>query len=345
MPELVPEWAPQRLVQMCWPSQREYWGDQTDAAQQTHCQIISHISQYQAVLLIHAPDCAAQQIREQLKQTGAVLERVSLVAQVNNDIWCRDYGPLSTKTANGDVELLDFTFTGWGGKFPAELDNAATQKLAQQGCYGLSPTTHSLILEGGAIDYDGRGSLLTTRACLLNPNRNSSWNETDYEAFFQQHLGVKQILWLSQGYLAGDDTDSHVDMLARFAPSQDEDKQGVIIYQGCQQSDDPHYQPLQALASELAELKDSNGQAYQLVELPFPSAKFDADGERLPASYANFLITNQEVLVPAYGDTTDEIARQRIAACFPNRNTVSINCEALIHQYGSLHCATMQVAQ
>lgn len=342
MAQLLPEWAPQGSIQLCWPSQREYWGDQTEAAQATHCDIISHISQYQAVLLIHSPDCPSEAITQQLADAGAVLARITLVAQPNNDIWCRDYGPISAQADNGARELHDFVFTGWGGKFPAQQDNAASASLAQRGHYPYPLRSHQLILEGGAIDYDGNGSLLTTQACLLNPNRNANWNTADYETFFQQQLGIQQIHWLSQGYLAGDDTDSHVDMLARFAPSNDQG--GVIIYQGCQDPADEHYQALNALRDELETLRDCDGQAYQLVELPFPPAHYD-DGERLPASYANFLITNQEVLVPAYGGATDETARQRIARCFPNRTAVSINCTPLIHQYGSLHCATMQIAQ
>lgn len=342
MPELLPEWAPQRLIQLCWPSQREYWGQQIDAAQQTHCQIIRHISQYQKVLLIHCPSASSDSIKAQLSKAGANLARVALVAQENNDIWCRDYGPLSLSDGK-QAQLLDFVFTGWGNKFVADLDNAATQKLAKGGHYGLNVVSHQLILEGGAIDYDGNGSLLTTTACLLNPNRNASWNKRQYETFMATHMGVRQVHWLEQGYLAGDDTDSHVDMLARFAPAHG--NKNVIIYQACNQPEDEHYSALQALAAELANLKDINGNAYQLEALPFPKAHFDSNGERLPASYANFLITNQEVLVPAYGGSADEIARKAIAKHFPDRRTVSINCQSLIHQYGSLHCATMQIAQ
>lgn len=341
MPQLLPEWAPQRLIQLCWPSQREYWGEHTVAAQQTHSQIIRHISQYQAVLLICSPDAEPAKIQTALAEAGAKLDNITIVPQANNDIWCRDYGPLSV-TDNGNTRLLDFQFTGWGGKFPAQLDNAATQKLVTARAYALDAQSQALILEGGAIDYDGDGSLLTTTACLLNPNRNPDWSKADYESFMAEQMGIQRIHWLEQGYLAGDDTDSHVDMLARFAPPQD--GQGCIIYQGCELADDEHYSALQKLAEELAALRDINGQTYRLTALPFPVARYDADGDRLPASYANFLITNQEVLVPAYGCEADELARSLIAEHFPSRSTVSINCEALIHQYGSLHCATMQVA-
>lgn len=335
---LLPEWAPQRQIQLCWPSQADYWGAQLAAAQHTHSEIITQVSQYQTVLLIHCPSIDPSDIQQSLSNHGANLDNVSLIAQANNDIWCRDYGPISVTTAFGG-QLLNFVFTGWGGKFPAHLDNAASQALADKGHYPAPLKSIDLILEGGAIDYDGAGSLITTTACLLNSNRNTGWNRSDYEALLAQQMGIRQIHWLEQGWLRGDDTDSHVDMLARFAPNN------LIIYQGCDNRNDEHYAPLQALASELATLRNIDKQAYTLVELPFPSAHFDEDGERLPASYANFLITNQQVLVPAYDCPQDEVARQRIAACFTNRETVSINCEALIHQYGSLHCATMQIAE
>lgn len=336
--QLLAEWAPQRQVQLCWPSQAEYWGEQIANAQTTHSQIIAQITRYQRLLLIHSPDVDGKTLSAQLEQAGANLEQLTLVTQANNDIWCRDYGPLSIKNDSGQVELLDFRFTGWGGKFAAELDNAASQNLAAAGFYQAELRSFDLILEGGAIDYDGNGCLLTTTACLLNPNRNPTWERADYERFMASEMGIQRIHWLENGWLRGDDTDSHVDMLARFAPNN------VLIYQGCQQTDDEHFAPLQALATELAALRNRDGQAYQLVELPFPGKHLDEDDDRLPASYANFLITNQQVLVPAYGDPQDEIARQTIAACFPNRETVSINCLALIHQYGSLHCASMQLS-
>lgn len=331
---LLPEWAAQRLIQLCWPSQVEYWGQGLADAQKTHCQIIAAVSQTQPALLLHSPSSDIDDIRQQLSNANARLENVSLVAQANNDIWCRDYGPISLS----DGQLLDFQFTGWGGKFPAQLDNAATQNLVNAGIY---PPVKSfeLILEGGAIDYDGNGSLITTTTCLLNPNRNTGMSKDEYEEFFATHMGIEQVLWLDHGWLAGDDTDSHVDMLARFAPDNQ------LLFQGCDDSEDEHYAALQALKAELAGLRNINGDAYHLIELPLPAARYDAEGDRLPASYANFLVTNQQVLVPSYDCEQDAEALALIAACFPGRQALGINCEALIQQYGSLHCATMQVAE
>ena len=333
---LLPEWAPQRLVQLCWPSQKEYWGNHLQQAQQTPCQIITEVSRYQVALMLHSPECVACDIKALLKAAGADIDNVILVAQENNDIWCRDYGPISVKTAQGS-RLLDFVFTGWGGKFPAHEDNQATARLVQKGLYS-KPKSFDLILEGGAIDCDGNGTLLTTTNCLLNPNRNAEWDKSDYETFFAKHFGVEKVLWLEQGWLRGDDTDSHVDMLARFAPNN------RILFQGCDNPDDEHYQALQALKAELSACTNASGTPYELVELPFPEARFDDEGERLPASYANFLITNEQVLVPIYNNDTDALALEKIGKCFPGRPAVGINCEALIQQYGSLHCATMQIA-
>lgn len=334
--QLLPEWAPQRLIQLCWPSQPQYWGNHIQAAQHTHSQIIAHISQYQGVLLLHSPSIASNLLRQQLESAGAKLSNVNLVAQDNNDIWCRDYGPISVSGPTGN-QLLDFTFTGWGGKFPADLDNAATSALVAKGLY-TNVSAFPLILEGGAIDYDGNGTLITTKACLLNPNRNPEWSMQDYQNFFAEQLGIQQVIWLENGYLKGDDTDSHVDMLARFAANN------RLIFQGCERPEDEHFAPLQALKAELSQCRNQQGQPYHLVELPFPDARIDEDGERLPASYANFLITNQQVLVPIYGCEADAKALSQIAQCFSDREIIGINCEALIQQYGSLHCATMQVA-
>lgn len=333
---LLPEWAPQRLVQLCWPSQAEYWGEHLTAAQQTHSQIIANITQYQQALLIHTPEVAIDNIQAMLTRAGTKLENLSLVAQENNDIWCRDYGPISVSDEN-QSQLLDFTFTGWGGKFPAQKDNAATKRLVEKGLYP-AVTSFDLILEGGAIDYDGNGTLITTTACLLNENRNPDWSKQDYEDFFYQHMGIENVIWLDNGWLRGDDTDSHVDMLARFAPHN------RILFQSCADRNDEHYQALSDLENELQKALNKAGKSYDLVKLPLPEARYDNDGDRLPASYANFLITNEQVLVPTYGCRQDEEALALIGQCFSDRRIVGINCEALIQQYGSLHCATMQVA-
>jgi len=195
------------------------------------------------------------------------------------------------------------------------------------------------VLEGGSIDSDGQGTLLTTTACLLAPTRNPSLDQAGIESSLAQYLGVQRVLWLRHGRLEGDDTDSHIDMLARFCDPV------TLAYSCCDDEADEHFAPLQAMKKELASFRTLAGEPYRLVPLPLPQAIFNAQGRRLPASYANFLIINNAVLVPLYDDHADEIAITNLQRCFPDRQIVGINCLAIIQQYGSLHCLTMQLPQ
>jgi agmatine/peptidylarginine deiminase len=194
-----------------------------------------------------------------------------------------------------------------------------------------------LILEGGSIDSDGRGTLLTTRHCLLNPQRNPEYDCVGLEGLFGQIFGTRQVLWLDHGELEGDDTDGHIDTLARFCDEH------TIAYVRCDDPQDSHYAPLREMERELQAFRDSDGRPYGLVPLPLPAPKRDEHGKRLPATYANFLIINGAVLVPVYGDAQDAVALECLAPCFPGREIVPIHCLPLIHQYGSLHCVTMQL--
>jgi len=233
--------------------------------------------------------------------------------------------------------LLDFRFNGWGGKFPCELDDRITARLHESGAFGSTPREpFDLILEGGSIETDGLGTLLTTAECLLHPNRNGL-DRASLERRLTETLGFTRYLWLRHGHLAGDDTDSHIDTLARFCDSR------TIAYQGCADPADPHHEPLRAMAAELRAFRTPGGQPYRLIELPLPAARRDEKGDRRPAGYANFLILNGAVLVPTYGDPLDAIALERLGPCFPDREVIGIPCATLIRQGGSLHCATMQL--
>jgi agmatine deiminase len=239
---------------------------------------------------------------------------------------------------DGAPRLLDFIFNAWGGKFDASLDNQLSAALHRQGLFGTTPLQHiDMVFEGGSIDSDGCGTLLTTTQCLLAETRNPGWTKENIEDRLQQLLGAQRILWLEHGMLMGDDTDSHVDMLARFC-SRD-----TICYTHCDDSHDDHYGPLAKMAEELAEFRQANGNPYRLLPLPWPQAKHAVDGRRLPASYANFLVINDAVIVPTYGDPADEAALQVIGQAFPGREVIGINSLPLIHQSGSIHCATMQL--
>ena len=233
--------------------------------------------------------------------------------------------------------LLDFGFNGWGLKFASHLDNLVTRRLHETGLFAAQRRTMGLVLEGGSIESDGRGTILTTAECLLNQNRNPHLEQKAIERELLAAFGADRILWLNNGYLAGDDTDSHIDTLARLCPED------TIAYVRCDDPADEHYQALSALENELKALKTRDGGAYRLIPLPWPKACFDDDGERLPATYANYLVINGAVLVPTYRDENDAAALAAIGEAFPGREIIGIDCLPLILQHGSLHCVTMQL--
>jgi agmatine deiminase len=266
------------------------------------------------------------------------MERVRLISCPTNDTWARDFGPIAIEEY-GEQVLLDFGFNGWGLKFAAHRDNQITRHLAGLGLFTARHQPVGLILEGGSIESDGNGTLLTTAECLLNPNRNPHLRKSDIELALGHRLGADHILWLENGYLVGDDTDSHIDTLARLCPND------TICYVKCDDPDDEHYSALQAMEAELHAFRTRSGAAFRLLPLPWPKATFDEDGERLPATYANYLVINGAVLVPTYDDPADAAALATVAAAYPEREIIGIDCRPLILQHGSLHCVTMQLPQ
>lgn len=263
--------------------------------------------------------------------------RVVTVPAPANDTWARDHGPITVRTGD-DLELLDFRFNAWGGKFPWEKDDALNRHLANAGVFGTAPLKPvDFVLEGGSIESDGQGTLLTTSECLLTPSRNPSLDRTAIEHLLSEVLGTERVLWLNHGYLAGDDTDSHIDTLARFcAPDH-------ICYVTCPDVADEHYSALAAMGEELREFRQANGEPYRLTALPWPDPIYDDEGERMPATYANFLIINGAVLLPVYGVAQDNEAIKVIQGIFPDREIIPIDCRPLVYQHGSLHCVTMQI--
>ncbi|MFL6647021.1 MAG: agmatine/peptidylarginine deiminase, partial [Sulfurifustaceae bacterium] len=235
--------------------------------------------------------------------------------------------------------LLDFQFNGWGGKYAHDLDNLITRRLHEGDAFGsTSLETIDLILEGGAVEVDGSGTLLTTSRCLLAPTRNPRLAREAIEQELRDWLGLNRILWLEHGALEGDDTDSHIDTLARFCDAR------TIAYVTCDDPSDTHYRELKAMEAELKAFRAADGSPYRLVPLPWPRAQYDED-RRLPATYANFLIINGAVLVPTYRDPADAVALRRLGECFPGREIVGIDCLPAIAQNGSLHCLTMQLPE
>ena len=327
-------WEDQDGVLLAWPHADTDWKPYLPQVQETFARIIAEAShQARVVVATTAPD----EVRRLLRQTPAALARITFCPVPTDDTWARDFGPI-TVIENQCPVLLDFQFTGWGGKFRATRDNDISRLLKAHGVFGSTHLrTLHLALEGGSIESDGHGTLLTTTSCNANPNRNAHLSRAETEDAFKRFLGVERILWLEHGYLAGDDTDGHVDMLARFAPHD------TIVYQACTDISDEHAIGLSAMEAELKAFRTASGHPYRLLALPWPSAKYDEAGDRLPASYANFLVLNGVVLVPAYNDPYDALALDVMGRAFPGRKIVGIDCSTLILQHGSLHCVTMQL--
>ncbi|QJQ98688.1 agmatine deiminase family protein [Halomonas sp. PGE1] len=336
---LLPEWHPQDAVQLTWPGPESDWAPLLERIEATLEAMVVAIARYQAVL-ISVPDTATRtHLAGRFASLGVPEKRVTLVVAPADDTWARDHGPLAVED-NGELRLHDYVFTGWGGKFPAARDNTLTRRLLDAGVYACPVSERGLVLEGGALESDGAGTLLTTEACLLNPNRNPGLDRAAVEAWLHEDFGVTRVLWLAHGHLEGDDTDSHVDTLARFCDP------ATIAYVRCDDESDPHYPALAAMEAELKALRRRDGEPYRLVPLPWPSPCFDpVDGHRLPATYANFLIINGAVLVPTYGDAADTRALTALAGAFPGRDIIPIDCLSVIRQHGSLHCLTMQLPQ
>ena len=330
---LPAEWEQQDGVLLAWPHATTDWAPLLSDIRQVYADLISAIVRFEAVLLV-AP--APEEARSWLQQAGIPLERVTIAAADTNDTWTRDSGPITVLVNNRPV-LLDFGFNGWGLKFAANHDNLLTRTLKHQGVLTPKVNTIGLILEGGSIESDGNGTILTTSQCLLSPNRNPQLDRNELEGALRSLLGARQVHWLEHGHLAGDDTDAHIDTLARLCPDD------TIVYAACDNPADEHYQPLKQMEAELQALRSPEGRPYRLLALPWPTACFDDEGHRLPATYANFLVINGAVLVPTYGKPTDNGALAMIGLAFPGREVIGINCLPLIEQHGSLHCITMQL--
>lgn len=332
---LPAEWAPQSAVQLTWPRPEGDFADAFDAVEATFTQLAATITRFEKLIIACGPDVDG--LRAHLLGAGVRDDRLHLVAAPANDVWARDHGPI-TVFRNGQPVHLDFIFNGWGGKFEAGLDNTLTRALAALDVWDAPVESLDFVLEGGGIESDGIGTLLTTERCLLADTRNPAFDQAQIEARLKTWFGVHRVLWLKHGDLIGDDTDGHIDTIARFCDVN------TIAYQACDDANDAHYEDLRALEAELQALRTAEGEPYKLVALPLPNAIFDADGKRLPAGYPNFLIINGAVLVPTYGDAiNDPIALGRLRPCFPDREVIGIDCRALIAQYGSLHCVTMQI--
>ena len=332
---LPAEWQAQSAVVIAWPHAGTDWAERLAEVESTYLALVRAIVRFEAVCIC-VPDDAVQAHASAMLGELATSPQLRFVQCPYDDTWLRDSGPITLLGDDGPV-LLDFRFTGWGGKYQASRDDRLIAELIARGVFAAH--RHQPIdfaLEGGAIESDGRGSILSTWHCLHE--RHPTRSRDDITATLCRSLHAERVLWLEHGYLQGDDTDAHIDTLARFAPND------AIVYQACDDASDVHFSELTAMAEELARLRTPGGTPYRLFALPWPRPIHDGE-RRLAASYANYLIVNAAVLVPAYGDPADAEAARIIASAHPGREVVQVPCRPLIWQNGSLHCITMQIPE
>lgn len=329
---LPAEWEPQSAIQFTWPHKDTEWGEDLWEVQDRIQQCIALITEGQQVV-ITGPDPV--EIRQRLANIPS--EKLKVIEAQSNDVWARDHGPLIIE-AKQAWQVLDYQFDGWGKKYPADLDNKITEKLWRAGVFGdVERREMSLVLEGGSIESDGKGTIIASVDCIMDEHRypEEDWKEVLF--LLRKQLGASRVLTLPSGQLMGDDTDGHIDTIARFCNAE------TIAYVQCDDPGDEHFDFLQKLASELRKWRTLDDKPYRLVPLPLPDPCFHpVDSHRLPATYANFIISNQYVILPTYAQAKDQLALERLATVFPNRQVLGVDALPVIRQHGSLHCLCMQ---
>lgn len=328
---LPAEWAKQEYVQLTWPHAGNDWAPYLNEAVACFREIAKAIIKYEKLIIVCVNIAEVKVVLNDLD-----FNRILFLEIKTNDTWARDHGGI-TVVEDGKAIIHDFMFNGWGLKFASDSDNLITKELHSKLLSKSYKYRNKLnfILEGGAIESDGEGTLLTTAECLLSPNRNGGSGKAEIENYLKKTFGFERVLWVNNGYLAGDDTDSHIDTLARFCSAD------TIAYVQCNDEKDEHFGELKEMEKELRNFKTKSGKPYKLI--PLPMAEYvEFEGERLPATYANFLIINGAVLVPVYNTMTDLTALKIFKEIFPDREIIGIDCSVLIKQHGSLHCVTMQ---
>lgn len=337
MKKFFAEWEKQEAILLVFPHKNTDWKPYLEEVRETFCQILYAIIQVQSCLLI----CDnKKQVKDFIQNFFTqnhydlkLTKRLYCIELPTNDTWARDFGGISILNQN-KIQILDYGFNGWGLKFPANYDNQITQKLKIKGIL-KNVKTKKLILEGGSIESNGEGILLTNTQCLLEANRNPSYSQAKIEKILKKDLGLKQILWLNYGYLSGDDTNSHIDTLVRFIDKK------TLVYVRCENPKDEHYEALCKMEEELQNLRDLDNKPFKLIPLPFCEPIYYKD-KRLPATYANFLFINGAILFPIYGDKNDKKAMNTLQKACPKHKVIPIDCSILIRQGGSLHCISMQ---
>ena len=336
---LPAEWYTQSCVQLTWPHEDTDWRDYLDDITETFVQIAKAVAHYEPlVIAAKYPERVREVLAESLNDDE--MARVSIYECDNNDTWARDHAFItlvSTTDASASCRLLDFRFNGWGEKFAADKDNRINRTLYDKGVFsGERVDYDDFVLEGGSIESDGRGTVLTTSVCLMAPHRNQPMTQAEVETVLKERLCARKIVWFDYGQLIGDDTDVHIDTIVRVCPDN------TLLYVGCDDENDPQYADLKALENQLQQATDADGRPYRLLKLPMPDALYD-DGDRLPATYANFLIINGAVIVPTYNqEENDARALELVAEAFPGYEIIGIDSQTIVRQHGSIHCLTMQ---
>jgi agmatine deiminase len=330
------EWAPHRGTWLSWPHKEESWPGKFEPVPGIFTRMVAELARHEEVHINVRDEAMAADVSRRLRGAGVPAEQVFLHRHPTNDAWCRDHGPIFVqREAGGRVEqaVVDWGYNAWGGKYPPfDLDDLIPVRVAE--AFGLPLFQPGIVMEGGSIDVNGLGTLLTTEACLLHPNRNPHLTRADIERYLRDYVGVRHFLWLGDG-IVGDDTDGHVDDIARFV-----DARTVVTVVEEDPADENHV-PLRENLERLRGMTDQDGRPLRIVQLPMPRAMYQ-DGQRLPASYANFYIANGVVLLPTYDPARDEQARSTLQALFPTRRVVGIDCTDLVWGLGAFHCVSQQ---
>jgi agmatine deiminase len=323
------EWEPQQAVWLAWPHNRQSWPGHFDGVPEEFAQFVRTLSRYQRVEIL----AGGRDVMAQAQTLVGDLPTVRLHDIPTNDAWCRDHGP-TFLAGHGPPALVDWKYNAWGGKYPPfDLDDDVPRRIAE--LTGRRRFAPGIVLEGGAIENNGRGCLLTTASCLLSPTRNPDLSQGELETYLREFLSVEKILWIEGGAIAGDDTDGHIDQLARFVNPT------TLVVATCEDPSDENYEPTRENWRALAALADVDGRPFTLVPLPLPSPMY-CEGQRLPASYCNFLITNKAVIVPQFGDSRDSQAIKILASLFPGRDVLGCPSRKLVWGLGSFHCLSQQ---
>jgi agmatine deiminase len=329
------EWEPHRGTWLSWPHKRASWPGKFSPIPALFARMVRHLAEHEEVHINVADEGMEHEVRRILSDRGAAGRNVFFHHNPTNDAWCRDHGPIFLQRDGRQPEeaIVDWDFNAWGGKYPPfDLDDVIPARIGRE--YGIPVFSPGVVLEGGSIDVNGQGTLLTTEACLLNPNRNPKLDRDQIESALRDYLGVSHILWLGDG-IAGDDTDGHVDDLTRFVDSS------TVVTVIEENAADENYEPLQENLERLRGMTDETGRPLRVVQLPMPRALYQ-DGQRLPASYANFYIANRVVLLPGYDPDRDEQARVTLQSLFPDREIIAIDCTDLVWGLGAFHCVSQQ---